>query len=101
MPFSPQAVICITAKNSSHKSHQIFHETLSVYHLANVIGDTNITTEYISVSIDVNDVEDLAPTFPDLEQRLQVNRAELYPLQGSAIKDVVLLRRSVSFKIQS
>lgn len=33
-PFLPQAVICIMVKNSSHKSHQIFHDTLSVYHLA-------------------------------------------------------------------
>lgn len=77
MPFLPQAVICITAKNSSHKSRQISHETFSVRHSANVIGDTNTVTKYVSVSIDVNDVEDLAPTFPDLEQRLQVNRADL------------------------
>lgn len=75
--FLPQAVICIMVKNSSHKSHQVFHDTLSVYHLASVISDTNIITEYASVSIDVNDVEDLAPTFLDLEQRLQVNRATL------------------------
>lgn len=43
----------------------------------NVISDTSMITEYVSVSIDVNDVEDLAPTFLDLEQRLQVNRATL------------------------
>lgn len=76
-PFLPQAVICIMVKNNTHKSHQIFHDTLSVYHLANVISDTNLISEYVSVSIDVNDVEDLAPTFLDLEQRLQVNRATL------------------------
>lgn len=47
-PFLPQAVICIMVKNSSHKSHQIFLDTLSVYHLANVISDTNTITEYVS-----------------------------------------------------
>lgn len=50
-------------------------ETFSVYHLIHVIEEGNRATEYVCPSTDVNDVGDLAPTFPDLEQRLQVNRA--------------------------
>lgn len=70
----PQAVLYRNAKTSSHKS-QMCKETFSVDDLVHLIEDTNRVTGYVSVSIDVNDVEDLAPTFPDLEQRLQVNRA--------------------------
>lgn len=61
-------------KRNSHKSHKMCCQTFSVCHLSNAIDDAN-TTAHVSVSKDANHVEDLAATFPDLEQRLQVNRA--------------------------
>lgn len=68
--FKPQAVL--EYANMRKNSHTFVKHFLC--HLSDVIEDANTTT-HVSVSKDVNHVEDLAATFPDLEQRLQVNRA--------------------------